>query len=163
MDSLIQDPTFWVAVAFVVFVGLVFKPIKGALIGGLDAKIAEIRQEVEEAEKLREEAQSLLANYQRQQRQAIQDAEAIVARAKEEAERHRAEADEAMKDMVRRQEEQAREKIAQAEAAAIQEVRSMSVELAMAAAEKLLADRLAADEGSRLIDNSIEDIPRKLQ
>ena len=163
MDSLIQDPTFWVAVAFVVFVVLVFKPIKGALIGGLDAKIAEIRQEVEEAEKLREEAQSLLANYQRQQRQAIQDAEGIVARAKEEAERHRAEADEAMKDMVRRQEEQAREKIAQAEAAAIQEVRSMSVELAMAAAEKLLADRLAGDEGSRLIDNSIEDIPRKLQ
>ena len=163
MDSLIQDPTFWVAVAFVVFVVLVFKPIKGALIGGLDAKIAEIRQEVEEAEKLREEAQSLLANYQRQQRQAIQDAEAIVARAKEEAERDRAEADEAMKDMVRRQEEQAREKIAQAEAAAIQEVRSMSVELAMAAAEKLLADRLAGDEGSRLIDNSIEDIPRKLQ
>ena len=163
MDSLIQDPTFWVAVAFVVFVVLVFKPIKGALIGGLDAKIAEIRQEVEEAEKLREEAQSLLANYQRQQRQAIQDSEAIVARAKEEAERHRAEADEAMKDMVRRQEEQAREKIAQAEAAAIQEVRSMSVELAMAAAEKLLADRLAGDEGSRLIDNSIEDIPRKLQ
>ena len=163
MDSLIQDPTFWVAIAFVVFVVLVFKPIKGALIGGLDAKIAEIRQEVEEAEKLREEAQSLLANYQRQQRQAIQDAESIVARAKEEAERHRAEAHEAMKDMVRRQEEQAREKIAQAEAAAIQEVRSMSVELAMAAAEKLLADRLAGDEGSRLIDNSIEDIPRKLQ
>ena len=163
MDSLIQDPTFWVAVAFVVFVVLVFKPIKGALIGGLDAKIAEIRQEVEEAEKLREEAQSMLANYQRRQRKAIQDAEAIVARAKEEAERHRAEADEAMKDMVRRQEEQAREKIAQAEAAAIQEVRSMSVELAMAAAEKLLADRLAGDEGSRLIDNSIEDIPRKLQ
>ena len=163
MDSLIQDPTFWVAVAFVVFVVLVFKPIKGALIGGLDAKIAEIRREVEEAEKLREEAQSLLANYQRQQRQAIQDAEAIVARAKEEAERHRAEADEAMKDMVRRQEEQAREKIAQAETTAIQEVRSMSVELAMAAAEKLLADRLAGDEGSRLIDNSIEDIPRKLQ
>mgnify|MGYP001379331662 FL=1 len=163
MDSLIQDPTFWVAVAFVVFVVLVFKPIKGALIGGLDAKIAEIRREVEEAEKLREEAQSLLANYQRQQRQAIQDAEAIVARAKEEAERHRAEADEAMKDMVRRQEEQAREKIAQAETTAIQEVRSMSVELAMAAAEKLLADRLSGDEGSRLIDNSIEDIPRKLQ
>ena len=163
MGSLIQDPTFWVAVAFVVFVVLVFKPIKGALIGGLDAKIAEIRQEVEEAEKLREEAQSMLANYQRKQRQAIQDAEAIVARAKEEAERHRAEADEAMKDMVRRQEEQAREKIAQAEAAAIQEVRSMSVELAMAAAEKLLADRLAGDEGLRLIDNSIEAIPRKLQ
>ncbi|MEC7303672.1 MAG: F0F1 ATP synthase subunit B [Pseudomonadota bacterium] len=160
---MLQDPTFWVAVAFVIFVIAVFKPIKGALIGGLDAKIEEIRREVEEAEKLREEAQSLLANYQRQQRQAMQDAENIVARAKEEAGRHRAEADEAMKEMVRRQEEQAREKIAQAEAAAIQEVKSMAVDLAMAASEKLLADKLVGDEGSRLIDKSISEIPQKLQ
>ncbi|MEC8174925.1 MAG: F0F1 ATP synthase subunit B [Pseudomonadota bacterium] len=160
---MLQDPTFWVAVAFVIFVIAVFKPIKGALIGGLDAKIEEIRREVEEAEKLREEAQSLLANYQRQQRQAMQDAENIVARAKEEAGRHRAEADEALKEMVRRQEEQAREKIAQAEAAAIQEVKSMAVDLAMAASEKLLADKLVGDEGSRLIDKSISEIPQKLQ
>ena len=160
---MLQDPTFWVAVAFVIFVIAVFKPIKGALIGGLDAKIEEIRREVDEAEKLREEAQSLLANYQRQQRQAMQDAENIVARAKEEAGRHRAEADEAMKEMVRRQEEQAREKIAQAEAAAIQEVKSMAVDLAMAASEKLLADKLVGDEGSRLIDKSISEIPQKLQ
>ena len=160
---MLQDPTFWVAVAFVIFVIAVFKPIKGALIGGLDAKIEEIRREVEEAEKLREEAQSLLANYQRQQRQAMQDAENIVARAKEEAGRHRAEADEAMKEMVRRQEEQAREKIAQAEAAAIQEVKLMAVDLAMAASEKLLADKLVGDEGSRLIDKSISEIPQKLQ
>ena len=160
---MLQDPTFWVAVAFVIFLIAVFKPVKGALIGGLDAKIEEIRREVEEAEKLREEAQSLLANYQRQQRQAMQDAENIVARAKEEAGRHRAEADEAMKEMVRRQEEQAREKIAQAEAAAIQEVKSMAVDLAMAASEKLLADKLVGDEGSRLIDKSISEIPQKLQ
>lgn len=160
---MLQDPTFWVAVAFVIFVIAVFKPIKGALIGGLDAKIEEIRREVEEAEKLREEAQSLLANYQRQQRQAMQDAENIVARAKEEAGRHRAEADEAMKEMVRRQEEQARDKIAQAEAAAIQEVKSMAVDLAMAASEKLLADKLVGDEGSRLIDKSISEIPQRLQ
>ena len=160
---MLQDPTFWVAVAFVIFVIAVFKPIKGALIGGLDAKIEEIRREVEEAEKLREEAQSLLANYQRQQRQAMQDAENIVARAKEEAGRHRAEADEAMTEMVRRQEEQAREKIAQAEAAAIQEVKSIAVDLAMAASEKLLADKIVGDEGSRLIDKSISEIPQKLQ
>ena len=160
---MLQDPTFWVAVAFVSFVIAVFKPIKGALMSGLDAKIEEIRREVKEAEKLREEAQSLLANYQRRQRQAMQDAENIVARAKEDAGRHRAEADEAMKEMVRRQEEQAREKIAQAEAAAIQEVKSMAVDLAMAASEKLLADKLTGDEGSRLIDKSISEIPQKLQ
>ena len=163
MDALINDPTFWVAIAFVLFVIAVFKPIRGAMLGGLDAKIAEIRQEVEEAEKLREAAQSLLANYQRQQRQALQDAENIVIRARQEAERHRAEGEEAMKEMVRRQEEQARDKIAQAEAAAIQEVRAMSVELAMKAAEKLLTDRLTGAEGVRLIDQSIEEIPGKLQ
>ena len=163
MDALINDPTFWVAIAFVLFVIAVFKPIRGAMLGGLDAKIAEIRQEVEEAEKLREEAQSLLANYQRQQRQALQDAENIVIRARQEAERHRAEGEEAMKEMVRRQEEQARDKIAQAEAAAIQEVRAMSVELAMKAAETLLTDRLTGAEGGRLIDQSIEEIPSKLQ
>jgi F-type H+-transporting ATPase subunit b len=163
MDALIHDPTFWVAIAFVLFVIAIFKPIRSAMLGGLDAKIAEIRQEVEEAEKLREEAQSLLTNYQRQQRQALQDAENIVARAREEAERHQAESNEAMKEMVRRQEEQARDKIAQAEANAIQEVRAMSVELAMAAVEKLLTDRLAGAEGERMIDKSIEEIPSKLQ
>ena len=163
MGDIIHDPTFWVLVAFVIFVIAVYKPIRGALLGGLDSRIAEIRQEVEEAEKLREEAQSLLAKYQRQQRQALQDAENIVARARESAERHRAEAEESMKEMVRRQEEQAREKIAQAEATAIQQVRAMSVDLAMAAAEKLLVERLGGTGGSRLIDASIQDIPRKLQ
>tara|TARA_B100000676_G_scaffold313142_1_gene391740 strand:+ start:4097 stop:4579 length:483 start_codon:yes stop_codon:yes gene_type:complete len=158
-----QDPTFWVAVAFVIFVIAVFKPIKTALIGGLDAKIKEIRQEVEEAEKLREEAQSLLANYQRQQRQALQTAEDIVARAKDEAKSYHAQADEAMKEMVRRLEDQAREKIAQAEAAAVQEVKLLAVDIAISASEKLLAEKLVGDKGSRLIDKTISEIPQKLQ
>ena len=158
-----QDPTFWVAVAFVLFVIAVFKPIKTALIGGLDAKIKEIRQEVEEAEKLREEAQSLLANYQRQQRQALQTAEDIVSRAKDEAKSYHAQADEAMKEMVRRLEEQAREKIAQAEAAAVQEVKLLAVDIAISASEKLLAEKLVGDKGSRLIDKTISEIPQKLQ
>ena len=162
MESIVNDPTFWVAVAFIVFLVVVFKPIKSTLLGGLDSKIAEIKQEVEEAEKLREEAQSLLANYQRQQRQAIHDAEAIVSRAKEEMIRFKSEADVAMAEMISRQEDQAREQIAQAEAAAIQEVQTLSVELAITATERLLKERLAGDEGARLIDLSIEDIPQKL-
>lgn len=163
MSNLFQDPTFWVAIAFVVFVVAIFKPVRNKLLDGLDAKIADIRREVEEAERLREEAQSLLASYQRQQRQAVQEAENIVSRAKSDAERHRAEGEEAIKEAIRRQEEQAREKIAQAEAAAIQEVRGMAVDLAIAAAERLLADRLAGEEGKSLADRSIQDIPSKLQ
>ena len=133
------------------------------MLGGLDARIAEIRREVEDAEKLREEAQSLLANYQRQQRQAIQDAEAIVEKAREDAERHKTEAEDAITEMVRRQEEQATEKIAQAEAAAVQEVREMAVDLAIAASERLLAERLSGAEGEALVDKAIEDLPTKLQ
>ena len=163
MSNLFNDPTFWVAIAFVVFVIAVFKPIRNKLMAGLDEKIAEIRREVEEAERLREEAQSLLASYQRQQRQAVQEAENIVARAKADAERHRKAGEEAIKEAIRRQEEQAKEKIAQAEAAAVLEVRGMAVDLAMAAAEKLLSDRLAGEEGARLVDRSIQQIPAKLQ
>jgi F-type H+-transporting ATPase subunit b len=163
MSALIHDPTFWVLISFILFVIAVYKPIKKAMLGGLDARIAEIRREVEDAEKLREEAQSLLANYQRQQRQAIQDAEAIVEKAREDAERHKTEAEDAITEMVRRQEEQATEKIAQAEAAAVQEVREMAVDLAIAASERLLAERLSGAEGEALVDKAIEDLPTKLQ
>jgi len=69
MDFL-QDPTFAVLAAFVIFVGLLFKPIKKALGASLDEKIAQIRNEVDEAQRLREEAQATLAAYQRQQRSA---------------------------------------------------------------------------------------------
>src|SRR3546814_12622238 len=89
--AFLNDPTFGVLVAFVIFVVAVFKPAKRAILGGLDARIAQIRTEVEEAQRLREEAQTLLAGYQRKQRQAIQEAEEIVARAKTEAKRLAAE------------------------------------------------------------------------
>ena len=163
MHELIYDPTFWVAIAFLVFVVLVFKPMKLTVLSGLDAKISNIRQEVEEAEKLREEAQSLLAKYQRQQRQAQEDAETIIARAREEADQHRINAETAIKEMIRRQEDQAREKIKQAEAAAVQQVREYSVDLAMAAAETLLTDQLSGEKGARLLDKNIEEISRKIQ
>ena len=76
-----MDSTAWTAVAFVLFVIAVFKPAKNAILSGLDARIDEIRLQVEEAQQLREEAQALLANYQRQQREALKEAEDIVIRA----------------------------------------------------------------------------------
>ena len=163
MMALLQDRTFWVAIAFVIFVVALFKPIKKALLENLDARIAQIRTEVEEAERLREEAQTLVATYQRQQREAKQEAEDIVAKAKVDAERHQAEAEEAMKAAFARQEAQAKDKIAQAEAAAVQEVRDVAVDLAIGAAERLLAERLAGKEGDALVDDAIKELPEKLQ
>jgi F-type H+-transporting ATPase subunit b len=163
MSALLHDPTFWTAIAFVIFVVALFKPVKKALIAGLDSRIEQIRAEVEEAQRLREEAQALLASYQRKQREAAQEAEEIVMQAKADAAIHRAEAEKALSDLLKRQEALAVEKIAQAEAAAVQEVREIAVDLAIAATEKILAEKVRGDLSDRLVDKAIGELPQKLQ
>jgi F-type H+-transporting ATPase subunit b len=158
-----MDPTAWTAVAFVLFVIAVFKPAKKAILSGLDAKIDEIRTQVEEAQQLREEAQALLATYQRQQREALKEAEDIVTRAEEDASRLRAEAKKDLNDAIKRQEGLASEKIAQAETAAIARVQAMAVDLAVSATEKILTDRLTGKAGKDLVDTAIGELPNKLQ
>ena len=81
-----QDPTFWVAIAFVVFVIAVFRPIRKALTGALDKRADNIRQELDDAQALREEAQKTLAEYKRLQRDAVSEAADIIEKAKHEAE-----------------------------------------------------------------------------
>lgn len=157
------DPTAWVAIAFVLFVIAVFKPAKNAILSGLDAKIDEIKAQVEEAQQLREEAEALLATYQRQQREALQEAEDMVARAEEDAGRLRAEAEKDLEAALKRQEGLAAEKIAQAEAAAVARVQEMAVDLAVAATEKILSERLSGKPGKDLVDEAIADLPTKLQ
>ena len=157
--TFLHDPTFAVLVAFIIFVALLFKPIKKALGANLDEKIAQIRNEVDEAQRLREEAQALLARYQRQQRDAVQEVEALVARAISEAGAHAAEAAKALDAALKRQEQQTREKIAQAEATALREIRDQAVEVAIAATTRLLASKLSGDAGDALIDQSIRDLP----
>jgi F-type H+-transporting ATPase subunit b len=163
MIALLKDPTFWTLIAFVIFVVLLFKPVKKALLGGLDSRIAQIRTEVEEAQRLREEAQALLASYQRKQREAAQEAQEIVARARSEAETHRAAAERQLADLLKRQEALAVEKIGQAEAAAMQEVRDVAIDLAIAATEKILAEKTSGDLADKLIADAIDELPRKLQ
>ena len=163
MSALLSDPTFWTLIAFVIFVAAVFRPVKKALLGGLDSRIDEIRSEVEQAQKLREEAQALLASYQRKQREAAQEAEDIIKRAKEDAELHRAEAERELAAMLKRQEELSVEKIAQAEATAVQEVREMAVDLAIAATEKIVVEKVSGQLSDKLVDEAIAELPQKLQ
>ena len=158
-----HDPAFWTALAFVIFVVVMFRPLKKALLAGLDSRIEQIRKEVEEAQRLREEAQTLLASYQRKQREAAQEAETIVKQAKEDAAIHRAEAEKALEELLKRQEALAVDKIAQAEAAAVQEVREIAVDLAIAATEKILAEKVRGDLSDRLVDKAIGELPQKLQ
>jgi F-type H+-transporting ATPase subunit b len=162
MINLLHAAEFWALIAFIIFVIAVFRPARKALTGVLDQRIDGIRRQVEEAKFLREEAQAALANYQRQQRQAAQEADSIIERAKEDAERHREEAEATLKSVLRAQEDQALEKIAQAEAAALRAVQEAAVDLAITATGKLLAEKLEGPEGSALIDAAIQELPQKL-
>lgn len=157
-----HDPTLWVAVGFVIFVAGVFKPAKKALTGKLDGRADAIRQNLDEATRLREEAQQLLAEYQRKQRDAVKETEEMVSRAREEAARLSKEGADKLEEAIKRREQLAIEKIAQAETDAIREVRAMSVEVAIAATRNLIAEKMDAGKSSSLVDDSIADLSQKL-
>lgn len=157
-----SDPELWVAVGFVILVVGVFKPAKKALLGMLDSRAAAIRKTIDEAASLREEAQQLLAEYQRKQRDAVKETEQMVAHAREEAARLQKEGEAKLEETIKRREQMAMEKIAQAETDALREVRSMSVEVAMAATRTLIADKLDPAKAGALLDDSIADLSQKL-
>ncbi|MEC8851884.1 MAG: F0F1 ATP synthase subunit B, partial [Pseudomonadota bacterium] len=154
-----SDPTFWVAVGFAIFVVAAGRPIMTKIGGVLDNRAAEIAGKLEEAKNLREEAQTVLANYQRLQRDAAAEAEAILAHASEEAERLRAAAEENLAQTLKRREEAALDKIAAAEARALQDVRNRAVDVAMAATEKLVVDAMSDEVRQKVTKAAIDDLP----
>lgn len=156
------DPSFWVGLAFVIVVGFLAKPIMRSVSASLDGRADKIRSQIEEARKLREEAQSLLADYQRKQRDALSEAESIVAQAKEEATRMRAQAQTDLEHSIERRKAQALDRIAQSEAQAIASVRNTAVDVAVAAAEKLITDQMNGDRQDALVDQSIKDLANRL-
>jgi F-type H+-transporting ATPase subunit b len=159
---MLSSPEFWVLVAFVAFVALVWKPVGRAIFGGLDARSAQIKKDLEEAKRLREEAQALLASYERKHRDAMREAEDILAHARAEAERVAKQAEEDLQRALERREQLALQWIAQAEADALREVRTKAVDLAMAAAGKLLSEKLDPARADALVDSAIKDLPRKI-
>ncbi len=155
--------TFWVGAAFVVFIGVLFYyKVPGMLTKGLDERAEKIRNDLDEARRLREEAQSLLATYERKQRDAMQEAEAMVAHAEEEAKREAAQAAEKLEEAIKRREQQALDKIAMAEAQAEKDVREAAVEVAIAAAGKVIAEQVSGDKADALVDQAIKDLRGQL-
>lgn len=162
MSALLYSAEFWVLIAFLILVGALFKKVSAVLTGGLDARAARIKAQLDEAEKLREDAQSLLAEYQRKHRAASREAEAILAQAKSESQRMREQAQADLEQALERRKQQALEKIAQAEAEALSEVRNQAVDLALAASARLLAENLDEAGAARLVDEAIKDVSDKL-
>jgi F-type H+-transporting ATPase subunit b len=155
-------PETWVAIAFLCFLGLLaYLGVHRKLIDSLDQRQARIKGELDEAKRLRDEAQALLADFERKGRAAESEAEAIIASAKAEAERLAVEAKSRMEDFVARRTKMAETKIAQAEAQALADVRSAAADVAAAAAERILSAAAKGKVAADLLAQGIEDVKKK--
>jgi F-type H+-transporting ATPase subunit b len=163
MSDPLKNPEVWVLIAFLVFVGiLLYVKVPAALAKGLDERAAAIAKELDEAKRLREEAQQILADYKRKTAAADAEAKAIVEEAKREAEAMAAETKKGLAESVERRTKLAEDKIARAEAQALSEVRATAVEAAIVAAERILKSKVSGEMGSQLIAESIRDLKSKL-
>lgn len=163
MTAIMHDPTFWVLVAFVIFVAAFGRMIWRGIAGGLDKRADKIRADLDEAERLREEAQDLLASYQRKQRDAAKEADAIIAHAREEADRIAEQGKERIEASVKRREQMAIERIGRAEAQALADVRARAIDVAVEATRVYLADRMTGPHADKLLESAIKELPKKLQ
>jgi F-type H+-transporting ATPase subunit b len=157
------DAEFWVAVAFVVFLGgLVYLGVHEMMVKYIDQRRDRIKAELDEALRLKEEAQALLAQYQRKQREAEQEAAAIIAGAVAEAERMMAEAKTKMEEFIARRGKMAESKIAQAEAQALADVRAAAANAAVAAASTILSKSVKGEVADNLLAKGIVEVREKL-
>src|SRR5258708_6188375 len=136
--------------------------MSGAVVGERDSRAERIRQELDAARRLRDEAQQALAAYQRQQQEGAAEAQAIIAHAKEEAERIAAQSLRDLEEALRRRQQLAQERIAQEEAKALAEIRAIAVDVAISAARQVIAASLDVRRSAALIDDAIAALPRQL-
>jgi F-type H+-transporting ATPase subunit b len=157
------NTNFIVLVSFILFVGiLLYAKVPGKLAGMLDGRAVQIKKDLDEARALREEAKTILASYERKQKEVQEQSERIVASAKEEAMAAARQAKEDLKVAIARRVAAAEERIASAEASAVREVREKAVSVAVAAAGDLLAKQMTADAASASIDDAIAQVEAKL-
>ncbi len=158
-----DNPSTWVAVSFVAFIGLLlYYGVPAFIFKALDDRAEAIKSELDEARRLRNEARDLLADYQRKAAEAETEANLIIEKAQEEAQLLATETHRNLEDMLARRTKLAEEKIARAEQQALGEVQSAAVDAAVAAAGRLLKTNVTPDVGEKLIDDGIKDLRGKL-
>jgi len=161
-DPFYATADFWVAIAFIVFMALVLRTVIRVASVALDERAEAIRNQIDESTRLAEEAQELLASYQRKQRAAVEEADLVVEHARREADRLAERAAEDLERSLKRREQLALDRISQAEKTAVDEVRAVAAEVAMAATRRVLADSLPAKTADALVDDAIKDLAKKL-
>jgi F-type H+-transporting ATPase subunit b len=163
MAELLGDPAFWALVALILFfVVVIYMKVPGQLGRALDRRAEAISKELDEARRLREEAEALLAEYQKKAREATDEAAEIIEQARREAAAMAAEAAQRSEDYVARRTRIAEQKIQQAETQALAEVRALSADLAIAASERILGDKVKGDAARSLIERAIGDVRTRL-
>lgn len=157
------NTNFIVTISFLLFVALLIKlKVPGLLAGMLDKRADDIKSELDEARQLREEAQTLLASYERKQKEVQAQADRIIDTAKAEAQAAAEQAKLDLKESITRRLAAAVDQIASAEASAVREVRDQAVSVAIAAANDVIAKQMTAANGNKLIDDAIADVAAKL-
>ena len=161
-ESLFADPKNWVVIAFIIFFVLFGSKIWGALTGMLDDRAAKVRAELDEASRLRREAEAMLKDAQKSRDEALADAKALIAGAQAEAARLTAATAAEAEASAKRRERMAIDRIAAAEKAAVDQVRYAAVDVAGTAARQVIAEGLSPDAGSALVDQAIAQLPSAL-
>lgn len=161
---MLMTAEFWVAVAFLVFMAIVWK-VGGFKImtKGLDGRATRVRHELDEAKRLREEAAAVLADYKRRRSEAEREAETIIASAREESERAAAEGRQRLDDFIARRTKSAETKIAQAEAKAQADVRAAAADAAVKVSETILRERMQGDAAQALVRSSLGEIRTRMR
>lgn len=154
---------FWVGVSFVIFILIALRfGVHRTIAGTLDGRRAQIQNDLDEARRLKDEAEKLLAEYKRKQREAEGEAQAIIAQANSEAQQIAAEAKTRLEEFVARRTKMAEAKIAQAENQALADVRAAAADAAVKAAETIVAESAKGQEGQQLLDAAIKDVKARL-
>jgi F-type H+-transporting ATPase subunit b len=155
------DATAWVALAMLVVIGIMlWKKVPAAIGKALDKKIAGIREQLDEAARLRAEAEAIRAEYEAKAAAAGAEAETMLERARHEAEGIRAQAEQDAANLIERRTRMAEDKIAAAERSALDQVRAQAVAAAAAAAERLIREQHDAAADRTMVDQTIAGLGR---
>lgn len=162
LDTLAHDTGIWVAISFLIFAIIAFKLGRKSILNGLDARINEVKDEIDTAERLRVEAQELLAQYQRKQRDAEKEAQEIISRAKKQAETMAKTSEAELNETIARREIQLTERLKRLEENAISEIQNYATDIAVAATTDIITQTLDTKTNADLNEKTISALPQNL-
>ncbi len=162
MEEYLSDEYFWYTISFLMFVGVLWKYALPVIINLLDARIAQIIKNLEEAENLRIEAQEILAQYQRKHRDALEESQKIIDAAKENARQYKENALADLEAAMKLREEQLIARLERMEQSAIGEIQNYAAELSMQAARKIIEDKLDKKTNAKLVEDAINGIEQNV-